>query len=397
MRGPHQVTTHAGNSYRETGTPLTVNAYNLAILIGAAHGLMLSLLLLLSSRNRRLGNFLLAMLLIFYTMPVLKVILEDLRFFHSHEAWFFPAELLYGLGPLLYLYSKTVTDQEFVLGRRDLAHFLPMALELVYYLGPFHSGQTIHAFIPARDSWHLIWMIEQAGAIVSILIYLYLTNRLLWAYSKWVKGNFSDEHRRALRWLRVPVMLYSVFFALWLSLRAVDVFRFNDSLPTQSYYPLLLFLSFSTYWIGTRGYLETQAPTVGFSRDSPKESAALAEEPELDSLFMRLELLMSREKFHREFDLSLTELAQQMGINPRLLSKVINTKAKMNFYDFVNRYRVEEFKQRVSQPGPHRTLLDLAHDCGFGSKATFNSAFKKSTGLTPSQYRKKFAARGEPD
>jgi AraC-like DNA-binding protein len=59
----------------------------------------------------------------------------------------------------------------------------------------------------------------------------------------------------------------------------------------------------------------------------------------------------------------------------------------MNFYDFVNRYRLEEFKKLASDPKNRQfTMLALAFDCGFNSKSSFNRYFKKATGQTPSQY-----------
>lgn len=369
-----------------------VNAYSLALVVGAAHGILLSLMLLLSSRNRRTSNVLLAMLLIFYTMPVLKVLSLDLGPFRSFASWPWTVELLYGLGPSLYLYAKTITDHSYRLRRRDLAHYLPVVFELVFYLTPLHRGPTTYSLTPPRSAGHLIWIVEQAGGVGSIIVYLIATNLLLWRYARWVRGNFSDDHQRALRWLRVPVGLYTVFFALWFSQRAADVLFFDDRLSTQPYYPLLLFLSASTYWIGTRGYLETQATTVGFSTASSetddRATEASFDDDSIELVFQELTTLMSRQQLYRETDLSLADLARHLEVNPRLLSKVINTGAKMNFYDFVNQYRVAEFKQRVGTLGKHRTLLDLAHDCGFGSKATFNAVFKKQTGLTPSQYRK---------
>ncbi len=376
---------------------MTPNIFNLMIFVGVVHGLVLSLLLCISPRNRRSSNVLLALLLAFYSLPVLKVVLHDFGLARTAETWIWSIELLYGLGPSLYLYAKTVTDSDFALRRADLAHFLPVVIELAYYLSPFYQGPTAYALTPIRDTGHLIWTIEQVGAVVSVVVYLYLTNRLLWTYGRWVKSNYADEHRRALRWLRVPVMLYSIFFTFWLVLRVVDVTRFDDRLPMAPYYPLLLFLSFSTYWIGTKGYLETQAQTSGFSHSGEGQPATSDEDPRLGPIFMRVENLMTKELVYRENDLSLTELARLLAVNPRLLSRAINTRAKVNFHDYVNRYRVEEFQRRVASSGRHQTLLDLAHDCGFASKATFNAVFKKQTGLTPSQFKKQVLSQeGSP-
>lgn len=98
-------------------------------------------------------------------------------------------------------------------------------------------------------------------------------------------------------------------------------------------------------------------------------------------------MLMDTEKPYLEPELSLADLSRRMHTNPVLLSQVINTGAGKNFNDFVNEYRVNEFKQRVREPtNGHLSFLGIALDCGFNSKATFNRAFKKCMGLSPKAY-----------
>ena len=103
--------------------------------------------------------------------------------------------------------------------------------------------------------------------------------------------------------------------------------------------------------------------------------------------------LMRHKKPYLINDLSLTQLAGWLNINPRLLSRVINQKAGCHFHDFINRYRVTEFRERLKSAEKDIRILDLAMDCGFNSKATFNHAFKRECGCTPSHYRKQFASQ----
>ena len=100
---------------------------------------------------------------------------------------------------------------------------------------------------------------------------------------------------------------------------------------------------------------------------------------------------MADEQPWLEPELTLTELAHRLRTNPSVLSRVINSGCGQNFNDFVNSYRVEAFKEAVKNPkNKHLSLLGIALDCGFNSKATFNRAFKKFTGLLP----KEFAGKG---
>ena len=95
--------------------------------------------------------------------------------------------------------------------------------------------------------------------------------------------------------------------------------------------------------------------------------------------------LMNNENPYLNPKLTLTELAESLKISPNHLSQIINQNEQVNFHDFVNKYRVEEFIQKV-QNNKSYSLLAHALDSGFNSKSTFNSVFKKLKSVTPSQY-----------
>jgi AraC-like DNA-binding protein len=88
-------------------------------------------------------------------------------------------------------------------------------------------------------------------------------------------------------------------------------------------------------------------------------------------------------------DLSLPQLAADLNISSHYLSQVINEQFNLNFFDFVNRYRVEVFKEKIEDHEFRNfSLLGIAFECGFNSKSAFNRIFKQTTGITPSQYKK---------
>lgn len=103
----------------------------------------------------------------------------------------------------------------------------------------------------------------------------------------------------------------------------------------------------------------------------------------------QLELLIRKEKPYLEPQLTLPELATQMHISLHLLSKVINDGYDKNFHDFINSYRIEEFKLLIIKPKyKNQTILAVALDAGFNSKTAFNRAFKKLTNSTPREFLK---------
>ena len=101
----------------------------------------------------------------------------------------------------------------------------------------------------------------------------------------------------------------------------------------------------------------------------------------------KIETIIKEKKLFENPKLTLIDVANQLETTTKIISTAINSGYNKNFNDFINEYRVEAFKEKINQ-NQHRknTLLGLALDCGFNSKATFNRAFKKATSLTPNQY-----------
>jgi len=104
----------------------------------------------------------------------------------------------------------------------------------------------------------------------------------------------------------------------------------------------------------------------------------------------KLKHLMEVEKIYRDADLSLQLLSEKLKITTHLLSQILNEKLNRNFADFINFYRIEEAKEILASPrGAEQKIIAIAFDVGFNTKVAFYNAFKKYTGMTPAQYRKK--------
>jgi AraC-like DNA-binding protein len=107
-----------------------------------------------------------------------------------------------------------------------------------------------------------------------------------------------------------------------------------------------------------------------------------------DAFLRRLLDVMESEKPYTDGELTLPRLAARLSVSTHHLSQVINERLNQSFSDFVNSYRVEEAKRRLRDPASgHYSLLAIAEDVGFNSKSSFNTAFKKQTGMTPSEFR----------
>ncbi|MCP5109156.1 MAG: helix-turn-helix domain-containing protein [bacterium] len=143
--------------------------------------------------------------------------------------------------------------------------------------------------------------------------------------------------------------------------------------------------------VGVGFFLYKKRP---FEKPGEKYKGSSLEPQYADECIKKLKRLMKVEKIYRDADLSLQVLAEKSSISTHLLSRILNDKLNKNFSEFVNSYRVEEAKKILAGPdGADKKIITVAFDVGFNTKVAFYNAFKKYTGMTPSQYRDP-AARG---
>jgi len=142
------------------------------------------------------------------------------------------------------------------------------------------------------------------------------------------------------------------------------------------------------YWIG---FSSLKQATIFSNNIIPDEGN---EEKELTKIekatFQILERIMQTEALYKNENLNLSDLAIHLNTNDKLLSKIINTATKDNFYNYINNYRIRFFKQLLNEKQhTHLTLFGLAQECGFKTKSTFYTAFKKTEGCTPNEWLQK--------
>ena len=150
-------------------------------------------------------------------------------------------------------------------------------------------------------------------------------------------------------------------------------------------------MSFSLYvlFLGFFGHKQESLFTKGtlLKVDSQPENKKHINKAD-ETFIYKLLYNMKELKLYLNPDLNLSALSIAMNVSEEYLSGILNNHLNRNFFDFVNQYRVEEFKTQCLNPkNDSFTLLGLAYDCGFNSKATFNRVFKNSTNLTPSEYK----------
>ncbi len=187
------------------------------------------------------------------------------------------------------------------------------------------------------------------------------------------------------------VMSLDLLLAGWkllvTSTHGIPAFKYLGLASYYSTFVLVNMLVFTAvrYFAGFRG-VEQKAP--------PLRSADRLLNPELAE---HVDALMNARKPYIEPDLTLDHLAEMLDIGPRDLSRVINRHFGVNFYEFINRYRIEEVKrQLVDAQYKDEAISAIYTRAGFNSKSVFNTFFKRLVGMTPSQYRKVMQESGSP-
>lgn len=286
-----------------------------------------------------------------------------------------------------------------------LWHLIPLAVLNLVLLFTFYTRSNEEKIRSYDFALHGTGFIDKSLELTVLLVisislgYLIASYLVLRKHLKNVKNQYSNLEGVDLRWLRV--LLYSIAIVFIIN-TILDLTRnYSGMLPNETsvYFGYVSILAGISY-VGIHGIRQTSffineinGGSEVFGNNKPgdeisgKIDTGIPTDRDLDDNFGLLVRYMEDEKPYLEFDLNLPGLAQQLGFRPHYLSQLINQETGKNFFDFINQYRVNEFKTRVRQPGNQvYTLISLAYDCGFNSKATFNRVFKNLTGHTPSAY-----------
>jgi len=302
------------------------------------------------------------------------------------------------IGPFLYCYILTLVYDRRQIFIKDLLHLVPFVLFNLYILiASFSSGLTeklnIEKIGPGYDP-PLLFLFFLIITAFSGPVYSLLTIKLFKKLDINIFNNFSNSTDIDLYWIRKLVLVFGV---VWTALISVTVIHHVFHMFSMAFCTDGLFLSLSLFviligYFGLKQKIIFSAEEIiepgDISRVQTKYSGSRLSDLEAKQLAEQLKKHIESSKTYLNPDLTLSQLATETNMSSHLLSQVINEQFNLNFFDFVNQYRVEEFKKRLGDPNYiHFSILGIAFDCGFNSKSAFNRVFKKITGLTPSQYK----------
>lgn len=281
---------------------------------------------------------------------------------------------------LLFLYVSFLTGQLPEKKWFLFLHFIPAAGFYIYLISFFilPAEEKIQIFRNHGAGYEMFETIKTFAIAFSGIFYVGWSALLLRKHRSNIRDQFSDLEKINLNWLRI--LTYGMG-GIWF----LVIFFANDALVFSGVVIFIFLIAF--FGIRQADIFAHNEPVTEEKEQKEKYQKSGLTEETAAVLHQQLTRLMTEDSLYTKSDLSISDLASQLGVHPNYLSQVINEKEGKNFYDFVNTYRLEQFKRLIAVPKNRQlTLLSLAFDCGFNSKSSFNRFFKKATGQTPSEY-----------
>lgn len=364
-----------------------LSIYGLSSLLLGFVGLFAALALALSDHEEAARPFWLSAFLAGLSLPMLLGFFGEAGWLDHPLAFYPPTVGAFAAGPSLYLYARLPWQNR--LRQRDWLHALPM---IIGTLAAVRWGWARSGSPDAAEPF-LLWA---ALLYTNGIVYALVTLHMLGRYRRALRDHFSDTYRRRLNWLRLAawgmlaVIVTDIVFGMLLETNqaSLETARLAVSLLLSL---MIFFLSLSALRHPARYLVElAEAPaaakqayaTSGLSGDTLERWAG------------KLERLMEEEHPYLVNDLTLTQLAEMLGIRPHNLSQLLNQSLGTTFYDYINRARVTHACQLLKNS--RDTVLDVAFASGFNNKATFYSAFRQQVNATPSAYRQAATKSGQP-
>lgn len=374
-----------------------------------------------ASSEEKTSDFVMATIMLLFAMKVAYWMLGFAGWYDTHDAFtsfmfYFPFDGILLLSPLMYFYFLSVTNHNFVWKQKHLYHFILPGLWIFMYIFinildfgfhyPFDLSEDSQYGTKGPNADLPRHVIIRILGYTSFMYYAFFTLKSLKKYRIYLSENFSNTEDLDLSWLSkiVYLIILGVFAFFLFVIYDLITIQFGYKTEWLAYFILGItsyFISFYAYQ-----YSPKKISNLKFEEIIPQLEDKLIEENNNTFTFNHQQINKLNENFE-DYDLwkskiesemklnmhylnpevSLNDLARKLKTNTSLLSKVINNGFNQNFNDFINQYRIEAVKDKlINGEASNKTILSLAYECGFNSKATFNRSFKKLTGLTPKEF-----------
>lgn len=381
---------------------MSFSLIDILLVTSIIQSLALAAFLLLPENIRAASNQLLVVTLVSFAFGMSEILSYGIGFTLRHPQVAYLGTLL-GLlqAGALYLYAKSLMFRDFRLRWGHAVHTLlfwvvAAILFVEYYQQP--TGVKLQILQRQEYPGVLTSPVLAVAIHAVVLGYFIATIRAISRFGAGIRGIFSNVENKQLSWLRSLLTGYAAVWGVSLGYCLVAHVVRN---PAQARWVV--------GFAGVVGFLfinyllmnALRQPTI-FSGLSAEEAALLEEvqaptaavpgnqdhdHDRQQALMERLRGHMAENRPHLRSNLTVAQLARELDLSPRELSRLLNQGFRQNFFEFISGYRLEEAKARLADPANTDSILDVMYAAGFNSKSVFNTLFRTSTGMTPSRYR----------
>jgi len=347
-----------------SGLYLELNPFSIMDLFSFITALVLAVLFVSRKSENQKANVYLALALMSLALEVLDVLSLSI---YPIEIRFIQTSLF--TIPFLFFYIYQSTNQP---------------LKWTHYL-LFLPGLLINTLLLFFDGEIECRWIEY-GFNITLLIFIW---KKLKNHREELQQFYSDLEYKTLKWMMLIVYVFLGFHALWIMEDIIGVQ--NEIIP--DYFALLssLLTFIMIFWMGHFGFSQQES----FKKKLFQETKLKQEKPMADSIienkdeevFKQICAEILEQRIFTNPKLNLRSLAEELELNEKELSRIINQQSELNFYRFINQFRVDEFKKLLHSPQSQKlSIIGMAEEAGFNSKSTFYTAFKSVEGITPKEY-----------
>lgn len=354
-----------------------------ALFLGALLAPAVLIEAILIARRSAVANQLLALLVGCMVLLGLEMVLIDVPSPSVPRFLLFPSPVGLLLGPLLWMHTEWLTRRDAQWDRYWWIHLLPSASVAAFLVWIGIDDSRTQTYLQSAYHYGPRWWFNLA-AIVSVSFYTFRVSRLLRECRARIAGRGTQNQALTLDWLAYLVRTFGLLAAFFF-LAAAAAYP-----PTIRFASLIAFCA--AVWAIAAFALRLSrlfdvAATKGSIHDTKYQTSPL-DDDRLSQIKAEVESFLRESQSFLEPNLSLAELASRLKMPAHYLSQVLNLGFGKGFYELMADYRVDQAKALLRDPAQaERTVLEIAYDSGFNSKSVFNEAFRRRTGVTPSQYR----------
>lgn len=357
---------------------IDLSLFSILDILTASTALMLGLLFFTIKSENRKANIFLGLFLWSIAIQLINGILFDFYEEEGIETTFYFLDPILFILLFLFFYLNTTINKS--INKWYYLLFIPGIIQNILI-----NSDGLGAVEERFDDFILLFYFFE----ILLLVYVF---KILRNHKKRISNFYSELEFKSLSWLK-SILIAILLFHLILIVEGITGVEEMENELWEGIFQMsaISLLFFTVYWIGYNGFSQPEIfrqhlfQRENLEQETPIENSNSSNEA--NEKFEDIKSTIVKEKLYTNPELNLRTLSITLNIKEKELSKLINQCTESNFYNFINNFRVQEFKRLLQSPKAKQlSILGLSQEAGFSSKSTFYSTFKNAEGMTPKQY-----------